>query len=67
LFKYTPAQHVKHAESRGSGGMPPPPEKFLKVNAKMLQFYAVLVKKYAYIWHAILAAYNILAMYSYLR
>ena len=33
----------------------------------MLQFYAVLVKEYAYIWHAMLAAYNILAMYSFLR
>ena len=43
------------------------PEKFLKMNAKVLQFYVVLVKEYAYIWHAILAAYNILAMHSYLR
>jgi len=40
-----------------------PPRKFLRMNAKMLQFYAVLVKKYAYIWHAILAGYNILAIH----
>jgi len=64
-LKYTPAQHVKHAECSGVWGHAP--EKFLKMNPKMLQFYAVLVKEYAYIWHAILAKYNILAMYSYLR
>jgi len=59
-LKYTPAIH-------GGLGACPPPRKFLKMNVKMLQFYAVLVKKYAYILHAILAAHNILAMYSYLR
>jgi len=60
-LKYKLGQHAKHAESRGVWGHAPP-QKIL--NAKMLQFWQ---KKYAYIWHAILAAYNILAMYSYLR
>ena len=29
-------QHAKHAGTRGSGGMPPP-GKFLKIDAKILQ------------------------------
>jgi len=56
---------VKHAESRGSGGMPP--RKIFKNECQNTAILCGFGEKYAYIWHAILAAYNILAMHSYLR